>query len=343
MNEAVPMALLMNDLHISETNIDEFRKNWHEAIDICNSKHIHILCIGGDMFTSRASQGLSPLICVSDILGGTPRENKMEIFIAEGNHDKVDPESWNGYNHLFNGYQSVHVANDYATVFVSGNVWLIMMSYFPEKGSFQEKLEEVKEHIGKQKCRQSVLYIHEGINGGLATPSEKELPSNIFDGFLKVLVGHYHDRKKIPGTNIEYIGASRQHNFGEDEEKGYTVLYSDGSTEFIKNTVNRRYKTIRMGYGECAGDLSLEKENGYVYRALISCKQEEAEKIDRQKLIDAGFSKVEIQTEDIVAEDVSQTSFNAKFDSQGIRDEYKNFCANAGHDSELGLKYMEDI
>lgn len=45
---------------------------------------------------------------------------------------------------------------------------------------------------------------------------------------------------KIKGTVIEYIGSSRQHNFGEDEDKGYTLLYSDGSYEFIKNHVNIR-------------------------------------------------------------------------------------------------------
>ena len=54
----------------------------------------------------------------------------------------------------------------------------------------------------------NILYIHEGINGALSTPNEKELPTNIFSDFDTVLVGHYHNRCIIKGTNIEYIGSS---------------------------------------------------------------------------------------------------------------------------------------
>ena len=43
----------------------------------------------------------------------------------------------------------------------------------------------------------NILYIHEGINGALVTPSKKELPTKIFKDFDKVLVGHYHNRTKI--------------------------------------------------------------------------------------------------------------------------------------------------
>lgn len=109
------------------------------------------------------------------------------------------------------------------------------MAYFPEDGSFTERLQEIIDNeLSISHTRQNILYIHEGINGALSQPSDKELPAKIFEPFDKILVGHYHNRTKIKNTNIEYIGSSRQHNFGEDEEKGYTILYSDGSHKFVK-------------------------------------------------------------------------------------------------------------
>ena len=122
---------------------------------------------------------------------------------------------------------------------------LHVMSYFPEDGSFAERLGRLAAEALSGEP-EHFLYIHEGINGALAQPSEKELPARIFSPFDKVFVGHYHNRTVIPGTGIEYIGSSRQHNFGEDEEKGYTVLYTDGTYEFVKNRVNMRYRVMDM-------------------------------------------------------------------------------------------------
>ena len=84
-----------------------------------------------------------------------------------------------------------------------------MMSDLPENGSATEKLNALIASEDDREDRHKVLYIHEGINGALSTPAEKELPTHIFKPFDKVLVGHYHDRCAIPGTNIEYIGSSR--------------------------------------------------------------------------------------------------------------------------------------
>ena len=48
-----PLALLMNDLHISKDNILEFEKNWDEALGLCKKFDIEDIIIGGDVFTAR--------------------------------------------------------------------------------------------------------------------------------------------------------------------------------------------------------------------------------------------------------------------------------------------------
>ncbi len=118
------------------------------------------------------------------------------------------------------------------------------MAYFPENGSFTERLQNVIQN-DLPDTKQNILYIHEGINGALAQSSDKELPSGLFEPFDKVLVGHYHNRTRIKrglplNTSVQAASITSE----KTKKKGYTLLYEDGSHEFIKNQVNIRYKTL---------------------------------------------------------------------------------------------------
>lgn len=335
----------MNDVHVSKDNISEFYKNCDEALEICQSNGISDLIIGGDLWQSRSSQTLSTLLAVRDFL---MKADQMGIVVtlAEGNHCKVDQESIYGYSHVYSQYPNVDVIDNWVR-YDYGKLQLYIMSYFPENGSFIDKIDEIIKELDSSKT--NVLYIHQGINGALAVPSDKELPTKIFKPFDKVLVGHYHDRCAIPRTSIEYIGSSRQHNFGEDEEKGYTILYQDGSTEFIKNAVNIRYVTIEAVFSEISDNLIAKikqiKQNPlYRIKLKISCKEKDIQKIDKAKLFECGVSKIDIQAEDIVAEVGKSTGLDTKFDKTGIKKEYSSFCEQKDvTDVELGLKYLEKI
>lgn len=335
----------MNDIHVSKDNIPEFHKNWDEALAICKEKGIGDIIVGGDLWQSRAAQTLDVLLAVRDAINKTINQG-VHLTLAEGNHDLVDQEALLGYSHIFDGYKDVDVVGDYSIIGF-GEVDLYIMSYFPENGSFTERLEKMIAENDSDGFKK-ILYIHEGIRGGLTQPSDDELPTGIFKAFDAVLVGHYHDRKKIPGTKIEYVGSSRQHTFGEDEEKGYTILFEDGSYEFVKNQVNIRYKNIEVKYDELGESLIQEiaevaRDERYKTKIKVSCYSEEAQNVDKQKLIDAGATKVEIITEQTEVAEVESQALDQKFDKSGIKDEYKTFCANKEIDNEMGLAYLDKI
>lgn len=337
----------MNDLHVSKNNIPEFEANWREAMDICKEHGISTIIIGGDLWQSSAAQTLDTLMSVRNML---IEAEGFEVIIAEGNHCKVDRNSPLGYSHVFDQYPNVSVVDTYGCCHVGNNVGLIIMGYFPENSnSFNRVFDMVEKALDDAKIAlpmkmYSILYAHEGINGGLATPSESELPTSVFKRFDKVLVGHYHDRKVIEGTNIEYIGASRQHNFGEDEEKGYTILYEDGSHKFVKNQVNTRYITIEVGPEETGKELEEKiksyRERNYKVRVRVNCATHQSETVDRQALMQAGASKVEVRTETTAAQETATHALDKKFDSREIRQEYGNFCNSKGINQEMGLTYL---
>lgn len=345
--ERIPCALLINDIHVSKDNIPEFQRNWDEALGICKKQDIPEIIIGGDLLQSRSSyQTLDVLLAVRQAIIKATNAG-LELTIAEGNHDLVDQEAILGYCHVFSEYPHVYVVDDYVSIDCSDDVTLYVMSYAPESGSFINRLQDIIDN-DFDKNKHNILYIHEGIKGGLAMPSDDELPTKIFKDFDAVLVGHYHNRCKIKGTNIEYVGASRQHNFGEDEEKGYTILYDDGSYEFIKNESNTRYKVIDLALQDVDNHLIEElndiKSNGkYKVKARINCSATDVQNIDKQKLLEAGAAKVEIVTEKTVAKSIEAHSLDRKFDKTGIKQEYESFCSEKVIDSSMGLQYLDKI
>lgn len=344
-----PCLLLLNDIHISKDNIPAFKANWQEAIDICRKMDVKEIAIGGDLFFSRAAQTLDVLLAVHDALL-TAAEHGIHVTIAEGNHDKVNQENERGYCHVFDQHSNVLVCDEYVSLPLGDNCRFVlhMMGYFPEDGSFCTRLDRLKEEALDPK-RLNFLYIHEGINGALAQPNDKELPAKIFEKFDKVFVGHYHNRTIIDKTRIEYIGSSRQHNFGEDEEKGYTVIYTDGSHEFIKNKVNTRYRVIDVSAERAGLHLmdelrEIDADGRYKVKVRVHAPQAAMKSVDKAALLDAGATKVELIADDEEMLEVAASSLFEKFDSHRIRETYEEFCREKQIDDvAIGLEYLSKI
>lgn len=344
-----PCLLLLNDIHISKDNIPAFKANWQEAIDICRKMDVEEIAIGGDLFFSRAAQTLDVLLAVHDALL-TAAEHGIHVTIAEGNHDKVNQENERGYCHVFDQHSNVLVCEEYVSLPLGDDCRFVlhMMGYFPEDGSFCTRLDRLKEEALDPK-RLNFLYIHEGINGALAQPNDKELPAKIFEDFDKVFVGHYHNRTIIDKTRIEYIGSSRQHNFGEDEEKGYTVIYTDGSHEFIKNQANTRYRVIDVAAERAGLNLmdelrEIDADGRYKVKVRVHAPQAAMKSVDKAALLDAGATKVELIADDEEILEVAASSLFEKFDSHRIRETYEEFCREKQIDDvAIGLEYLSKI
>ena len=327
----------MNDMHASASNLSEFAKNWREAFDVCRDRGIGRIVIGGDIFNAQASQSLPVLKAVSDMFA-FGHDAGLTFVVAAGNHDKSSREETWSYCHVFGRYPGVEVIDEHA-VLEGGSYRLAVMSYYPESGSFKERLDKLKEELGD--LSDTVLYIHEGVKGALGgLELDTECDVEWFDGFLKVLCGHYHNRMSLADGRIEYIGSSRQNNFGEDEEKGYTVLYEDGSQEFVKNRVNMRYRTIEAVYGD---ELSIDDDPMYKTRLQLRCTDAESKAVDKDKLAAMGFSKIEIKTDKIKTAKAGDTSLDQRYDKAGIMQEYKNFCGAKGIEPRLGLEYLDKM
>lgn len=344
----MPKVLLINDIHVSHNNIPEFHLNWNEALKVCQDHSITEIIVGGDLWQSRSAQTLDTLMAVKQALLNAEKLG-ICVTLANGNHCKVNQDSIEGYCHVFSEYPDVYVVDDFLSYEISDKVVIYTVAYFPETGKFLDIYKNLIDTIDKTK--KNILYIHAGVNGALTHPSEKDLPANMFTSFEKVLIGHYHNRCHIENSNVYYIGASRQHNFGEDEEKGYNIVNEDGSVEFIKNEVNTRFTTLdtpfrKWSHPTIINKLKEYKEEGKCkVRLIINCKQEEASSIDKKLLLESGANKVEVVISDMKVIDNNEPhSLFHKFDKRQIIDTYGQFCEEKGiSDVSTGTEYLSKV
>ena len=110
-----PVALLLNDIHVSSDTLKEFDLNWKEAVSIAKDKKIEHIVIGGDLFTSRASQTLDVLLSVQSAFL-LAEEHGILINIIEGNHDKVNQEHQKGYCSVFDQFNNVNVVKTFEII-----------------------------------------------------------------------------------------------------------------------------------------------------------------------------------------------------------------------------------
>ncbi len=194
----------------------------------------------GDFFNFRSSQSLDCLIAAYDIFEMFEKEH-LKLNIISGNHDKpslVHPVS---YISVFKRMSNLNLFEEEFFEYDETNkVVYCYLSYFKEGIVYLERLLNLIEMVKSDKKTlnyKKVLLTHTSINGvrnndGSCVEGDNEV--KFFEFFDLVLSGHYHCRQDI-NEEVIYIGAALQANYGENEHKGFTVLYNDLSIEHVQS------------------------------------------------------------------------------------------------------------
>lgn len=93
-----------------------------------------------------------------------------------------------------------------------------------------------------------VLFGHFAVTGSRNNDRsvvENNIKPSSFKDFKKVYLGHYHDYQQV-GSNIFHLGSLQQNNFGEDESKGFWMLYDDCTIELLKSRNGNVFKKERL-------------------------------------------------------------------------------------------------
>ena len=341
-----PIASIITDIHLEELRYDEIVDVVIQAIDETLERGLVNMYIGGDIFNSRKSQTFNVLQAWSEILDYCSKVN-IQLIVIPGNHDKLDYTSERSYLDMYASHPCMTLITSYRNHLINRGFRIHLIPFFDEKSTYKNYLNQVDISDDNNK---HILLTHIAVNGVRNNDGSKvdeSLSKTSFDQFYKVFVGHYHDKQKV-GDNIYYIGSIMQRNYGEDQEKGMTILYNDGSHELFKLQFTK-YETLKIDLDKITDDklhklCSHHSNTSSNIRFKFTGTKQKLDALDKSKYDSLGID-VKCEYKDLNLDVSYKQAVNfSGFDEQKIRDEWTDFSQkNEDIDQKIGINYLEEI
>lgn len=345
----IPLTIIFSDLHIHLYNEEEVISIIKQIIVKCEENKINqVICLG-DCFDSRKSQPLQSLKTWEKILL-LFNKAKIELICISGNHDKVNYLSEDSYLDQYQHWPGFKLIRDYENIDFEKGKRFHFIPYFEEETTYLKYLDQVDlldEGILKEKNK-NYLFIHIGIDGVFNNSNEvvqNPVKKELFEKFDKVFVGHYHNVNQVD-KNIFYIGSIQPIDFSENNDKGCTILFDDGSHELIKLKF-KEYEKIVIDIDSFDKKKEQEflqkysKSENYIRFEFVG-NSSKISSLDKVKFESVG---IDVKTKNKEIEEtvnVAEYDEFINYDNKSLLIEFKEFCdISELIDIEIGEDYLK--
>jgi exonuclease SbcD len=349
-------ALVVNDVHLHLSTLETGKDVLAQAVALCTELGIKFLILNGDLFTERKGQPLEVLLAVL-WFKQLCFDTGLTVLAIPGNHDKTDLESEDSFLDIFHG-GDFHVYRKESVVSIKGangtplRVWLL--PYFLENGSLPARIESLfrqlcyqldedqrREDFEDWHISKNVLCMHAAISGvrnNDGSEVKNEVGPQLFSFWTNVIVGHYHNYSRL-GENIHYTGSAYPRNHGEDNDKGFTIVYADGSLE-RKKAVFPHYVSYEIPLeqldAEMVASLRKESELGETnMRVLVRATKAELKGFDLTPLLALG---IEAKKKPLELDEAIEAAAENRVEShtvQTLHEQFNHFATSHGYSDEV--------
>lgn len=340
------IAIVLTDTHLKEKNIETNKSIYLQSIILAKNNKLNYVFHAGDIFDSRKAQPIVLLKAFEEILTMF-EDNKITLVAIPGNHDKTDYTSEDSFLNFFRYHPNFKLVSKFEKFSLNENVDLTLIPFFDEKETYSSYLKKSLNEVNKNKY--NILLTHISING-VRNNDGSEVKSGIDKSLLtnynNVLVGHYHDSSNV-GNNVKYIGSAFQHNFGEDENKGFTLIDSEGETSFFKSEFPEYKKIIinvedfnSLNKKELINSLSNDTNENI--RIVFKGTYEELQSIKIKEYLDLGID-VKLSPNEISSGIIEASNDEViSFDKKSLISEFEIYCEkNQIKNKEQGINYLK--
>lgn len=335
-----PIAIVSTDKHLREDNALELLDLAEQEIALAKQYEVETVIWLGDIFDSRLSQRQEILTCLTDMIT-LYHEAGLQIICIPGNHDKTDYEADESFLTPYKyhpGFELIETPQEviidtvecHFIPFYSQDVWL---------NKFKE--------LGYPRTKRSILFSHTAVQGSINNDGKKvnnKIQLSLFNRYGKVFLGHYHDAQQ-PGSNVFHLPSTRQNNFGEDENKGFTILYDDITFDFIKAQFVP-FKEIKVNLSTAIKEelMSLAKTdtNDANIRVTLVGDQQAVKAINKKWFTDNGIS-VKAKYTDVEVSESDETETVQELTGSDMLQKFETFCEEKGYNYQEGLKLLKEI
>lgn len=334
--------MLFTDIHLKESNCEDVKKILIEqGIPLCKEYKINQVFCLGDVFDSRIGQKQLVLNTWGEILNKY-NNNNITINCIRGNHDSSDYKSKLSFLTEYRYHPGFRLIDDIELVTI-GNFEFYCIAYWAED-IWIERFKELKGLIMNND--NTICLGHQSITGSINQNycTENRLKIDMFKDFKLTLMGHFHDHQQI-GEQFYHIGSLVQNNFGEDDKKGFWILYNDFSLQLIPS-VSRRFKKITINLQEVSEKQifkivdKFKKENeGDFLRIEFEGNKDLLSGLDRSEFRNLGIdvkTKIKELEPDYnnVVEEIKSLS------NEDIFEKFKSWCKENEYDYNQGIKIL---
>ena len=354
--DRIPIFILVNDIHIDKQRSELVKGIFKQIFRISVEIGVSDIAIGGDVFTDRSGQPLDCLLTFPDIVDMADKFDKT-IHVIPGNHDKTDPNDYRSYIDVYKDSRLLKIHREGCTLVIGGCI-ISFVPYFGDAKWMEEfsKARQQRNYLSKHPnidhSKPSFLITHVAINGVRNNDGSEvvcDLKSSMFDDYTKVFVGHYHNASQI-GKNIYYTGSAYQKDFGENiTDKGCTIVYNDGSHEFVPLKFPKHIKhVIDIDDTETLRNL-LEKYDGEDYdiiKFVFRGKKVDVNKINQSDIAARGIQCEFESIEEKEAIDNAVDSDALNYDKRSITKDFLKFCSEnsiRGERMKFGLNLIKSL
>lgn len=345
-------SVLITDTHFNNDNIGQVDDVMAQGINLASKTRSKTLFHLGDWFTSRTGQTLTTLMGMLVVLGRAQQKG-VKIVTIPGNHDKTDLEDTRSYLEVFRSHPALDLFSEQGTVKLTNDILIHLLPYFPEEGSYADRLEELTRLV-KPKMN-NILLTHitlDGAQNNDGSAQKNSLTRDKFAAFHRVLSGHYHNRNS-PWGRAQYIGSARAANFGEDNDKGFTIINPDSTLKFIRsNFIQYHQFTFNLDridseqFGSDYQEATTLAEEGHNVRANVVGSDEMLEAFDYKLFELYGIEVVRKNSNIAKSLHDLEEGLSVSFSAAEMRRAFVEYCKLNGIKGELltlGLKLFKNI
>lgn len=343
--EKQAIAILSTDKHLNENNALELLDLADQEITLAKEVGTNLVIWLGDIFDSRLSQRQELLTCLDTMLD-MYLDAGIEIWCIPGNHDKTDYEADESFLTPYRHHPAfilisepeekvIHCVPSVTCHFVpyySQDVWLKKFAELPAPS---------------KKGSKTLLFSHTAVQGSINNDGRtvnSKIQLKLFKGYEKVFLGHYHNAQQ-PGAKVFHLPSTRQNNFGEDPEKGFTVLYDDCSHEFVQADF-KTYKPLKIDASTVTPQklkelAAIGTDDQHVQITLVGTR-EQVKSINKKVLEESGIL-VKTKYSEIEVEETETAEVLQELSGSDLKQKFQTFCEEKGYSYDEGYELLKEV
>ncbi len=335
-----PAFIMCNDIHLETGNEEAIVESFIHLINHAQSINVKDIVLAGDLFESRSFQRQKLLTTFDNILERF-RITGLTMHLFAGNHDKTLYTSFDSFLDVYRYHPAVKF-NRKLERRVIGGVTVDLLPFFDDS-MLVPMLEEA------EGCDMLISHFEMQGSSNLGRDSKKtNITEDLLSKWKKVYLGHYHNFQEIT-PNIAHLPSFRQKNFGEDANKGFSVIYTDLSFEIIRGKFKEFTKLVvnvnDTNLTEIKELAVKYKDNENTIRIEFEGDETKLKALDKSIFSGTGIDvKIKhIQKYDFKDINLVVPKIVSKYGKEQVKTTFKAFCEEKGFKHSEGLELLEEF